>query len=343
MMSMAKPIAGETLTGRERILRACRGEPVDRVPIWLMRQAGRYLPEYREVRARAGFEALCKTPDLATEVTLQPLRRFPLDAAIVFSDIMMPAEAMGLGLAFNPGPVITPPVRSRRDVERLAVPENGEGLEYIAEAIARLRRELGERGSLRLCRAPLTPPICEDQAADRGRGGSGGKGFRPRRSSTPTLASPTSCRAVARVIMASSSEVRRSRCGAAFDTWAGPDPPRLPDPACRTPRDRRRGPRKSPRHACRPRRRRGRLLEMEETGADVISLDRPPGAAPAGSAAARAGEPDPVLLASPAHGRAGARVLRLAAAAAIFNLDGATRHPRAGRAARRRRTRSSPR
>src|ERR1700745_722621 len=91
----------------DRFLKALRGEPVDTTPVWIMRQAGRYLPEYREIRAKAGsFLNLCKNPELACEVTLQPLRRFPLDAAIIFSDILTIPDAMGLGLYFeaNEGP-----------------------------------------------------------------------------------------------------------------------------------------------------------------------------------------------------------------------------------------------
>jgi uroporphyrinogen decarboxylase len=222
--SQSKAITGEGLTGRERILRACRGEPVDRVPIWLMRQAGRYLPEYRQVREQAGFETLVKTPDLATEVTLQPLRRFPLDAAILFSDIMMPAEAMGLGLRFDPGPVISPPLRSRRDIERLKVPEDGEGLEYIPETVARLRRELGDGTALfGFAGAPLTLAtyMCEGKSV----GGSGGKQFMALRRllhSDPQLAHQLLER-LARVI--TGSLLSQVKAGAdvvqLFDTWAG--------------------------------------------------------------------------------------------------------------------------
>lgn len=127
------------------LLRALLRQPVDRTPAWIMRQAGRYLPEYRAVRAQAGsFMNLCQNPDLACEVTLQPLRRFPLDAAIIFSDILTIPDAMGLGLYFveNEGPKFERPVRSLADIEALPRPDVGSSLRYVMDALALTRREL---------------------------------------------------------------------------------------------------------------------------------------------------------------------------------------------------------
>ena len=128
-----------------RFMRALRLEPVDCTPVWLMRQAGRYLPEYRATRAQAGsFLALAKNPDLACEVTLQPLRRFPLDAAILFSDILTVPDAMGLGLYFveGEGPKFERPIRTVADIEKLAVPDMGRELRYVMDAVSTIRREL---------------------------------------------------------------------------------------------------------------------------------------------------------------------------------------------------------
>ena len=129
----------------DRLLRALRREPVDCTPVWLMRQAGRYLPEYRATRKTAGsFLGMAMTPELACEVTLQPLRRFPLDAAILFSDILTVPNAMGLGLYFvdGEGPKFERPVRSSGDIDKLAVPDMETELRYVMDAVRMIRREL---------------------------------------------------------------------------------------------------------------------------------------------------------------------------------------------------------
>ena len=125
-------------------LRACRGEAVERLPVWLMRQAGRYLPEYRAIREKADFLTLCKTPELAAEVTLQPVRILGVDAAILFADILLPLEAMGAELQFvkGDGPSFPNPVRSREDIEKLRTPDVEESLGYVFDAMRLVRREL---------------------------------------------------------------------------------------------------------------------------------------------------------------------------------------------------------
>ena len=135
-------------SANDRLLRALLREPVDRTPVWIMRQAGRYLPEYRATRAKAGsFMTLCTNPELACEVTLQPLARYPLDAAILFSDILVIPHAMGLGLSFEEGegPRIARPVRSSADVRALPIPDPSVELRFVLDAIARIRRELAGR------------------------------------------------------------------------------------------------------------------------------------------------------------------------------------------------------
>lgn len=126
-------------------LRALRREPVERTPVWMMRQAGRYLPEYRKIRAQAGdFLSLCKNPELACEVTLQPLRRYALDAAILFSDILTIPDAMGLGLYFSEGegPCFTRPVRTIKEISELVVPNTLESLSYVIDAVRMIRQEM---------------------------------------------------------------------------------------------------------------------------------------------------------------------------------------------------------
>ncbi|WP_185960771.1 uroporphyrinogen decarboxylase [Aliidiomarina halalkaliphila] len=129
----------------DRYLRALAKQPVDRTPIWMMRQAGRYLPEYREVRSQAGdFMSLCRNAELACEVTLQPLRRYPLDAAILFSDILTIPDAMGLGLYFEQGegPRFQRPLRDARAVAALGIPDPEDELGYVMNAVSTIRREL---------------------------------------------------------------------------------------------------------------------------------------------------------------------------------------------------------
>ena len=126
-------------------LRALRRQPVERTPLWMMRQAGRYLPEYRATRAQAGdFLSLCKNPELACEVTLQPLRRYAMDAAILFSDILTIPDAMGLGLYFSEGegPCFERPLQDSNAIEQLEVPDTLESLSYVLDAVRLIRREM---------------------------------------------------------------------------------------------------------------------------------------------------------------------------------------------------------
>ncbi|MGH8224270.1 MAG: uroporphyrinogen decarboxylase [Woeseiaceae bacterium] len=134
-----------TTLRNDLLLRALLRKPVPRTPVWIMRQAGRYLPEYRKLREQAGdFMTLCSTPDLACEVTLQPLRRYALDAAILFSDILTVPDAMGLGLYFESGegPKFRRPLRTTRDLKKLARPDVASELAYVFDAVALTRREL---------------------------------------------------------------------------------------------------------------------------------------------------------------------------------------------------------
>jgi len=129
-------------------LRALNREEVERTPVWVMRQAGRYLPEYLRVRKQAGdFMSLCSNPELACEVTLQPINRFNLDAAILFSDILTIPDAMGLGLHFEAGegPKFSNPVKSAADVEKLPVPDPNDSLRYVMDAVSTIRKELNGR------------------------------------------------------------------------------------------------------------------------------------------------------------------------------------------------------
>jgi uroporphyrinogen decarboxylase len=134
------------LTPTERLLRACRGEPVDRPPVWLMRQAGRYLPEYRRVREGVSFLEMCRDVDRAVEVSLQPLELVGTEAVILFSDIFVPVPAMGVDLDFAPGPQVADPIRSLGQVEALEVPDPRVSVPFVFEILGRLRQILEPRG-----------------------------------------------------------------------------------------------------------------------------------------------------------------------------------------------------
>ncbi len=142
----------------DRFLRACRRQPVDRTPVWFMRQAGRYMAEYQAIRKKHSILDVCKTPELAAEVTLQPIERFPLDAAIIFADILLPLEPMGLNLSFveDKGPVIANPVRSQEDVARLQVVD-GEAFGFSHRAVtATLQRLAGRVPLIGFAGGPFT-------------------------------------------------------------------------------------------------------------------------------------------------------------------------------------------
>ncbi|MEX2464540.1 MAG: uroporphyrinogen decarboxylase family protein, partial [Gaiellaceae bacterium] len=141
------------------IVRACRREPVERTPVWFMRQAGRSLPEYREIRKRHDLFEVCRRPELCAEVTLQPVRAHDVDAAVMFADIMLPVLGMGIDveLVENVGPVVRDPIRTAADVERLAVPDPHESVPFILEAVRLVRAELhAEKGVIGFCGGPFT-------------------------------------------------------------------------------------------------------------------------------------------------------------------------------------------
>src|SRR5215470_2665185 len=140
----------ESLKRNDLLLRAAKGEPTERPPVWMMRQAGRYLPEYRAIRANLDFLTLCKTPELAVEVSLQPYRIIGVDAVIMFSDILIPVEAMGqeVRLTEQKGPELPEPIRSRAEVDRLIVPDPTEAVPFVLEILRTLKRELAGRAPL---------------------------------------------------------------------------------------------------------------------------------------------------------------------------------------------------
>jgi uroporphyrinogen decarboxylase len=200
-------------------LRACAGEPVERTPVWIMRQAGRYLPEYRALRERHDFLASCRTPEIACEITLQPVRRLGVDAAILFSDILVPLPGMGVGVEFRPGPVLERRVRSREDVRALRSPDAREATPFVMEAVRLVRRELPPHVPLiGFAGAPFTVATYLVE-------GGGSKSFPLVKGlllSEPETAHALLARC-AETIASSLAEQVRSGAQAAmlFDTWAG--------------------------------------------------------------------------------------------------------------------------
>ena len=141
---VSRDVSRAAAAPNDLFLRECRGEPTERRPVWMMRQAGRYLPEYRAVRDRVDFLTLCRTPELAVEVTLQPVRLVGVDAAILFADILLPLDAMGAGLRFEKGdgPGFERPVRHRDEIDALREPDVERDLGYVMDALRLARREL---------------------------------------------------------------------------------------------------------------------------------------------------------------------------------------------------------
>jgi len=210
-----------TQLGNDSLLRALRREATDHVPIWLMRQAGRYLPEYNATRARAGsFLALCRDPALATEVTLQPLARYPLDAAILFSDILTVPDAMGLGLAFaeGEGPRFERPLADEAAIQRLEAPDQSR-LRYVFDAVASVKRALA--GSVPLIGFSGSPFTLACYMIDGAAGGDFGRTRRLLYARPDLLQRVLSINAEA----VSSYLIEQVRHGAdavmIFDTWGG--------------------------------------------------------------------------------------------------------------------------
>lgn len=203
-------------------LRALRGEKVERTPIWVMRQAGRYLPEYRATRKRAGdFLTLCKSPEMACEVTLQPIDRFGLDAAILFSDILTIPDAMGLELTLEEGvgPVFNKPIRSLADIERLAVPDMEQELGYVMDAVRTIRTALA--GRVPLIGFTGSPWTLASYMVE----GSGSKEFR--RIKGLMFEDPAAMHKLLQVVTDSVVDYLRAQVAAGaqslmvFDTWGG--------------------------------------------------------------------------------------------------------------------------
>ena len=202
--------------GRTLLERACRGERAERVPVWIMRQAGRYLPEYRKLRESVDFKTATKTPEVAARITLQPLARFDLDAAILFSDIMTPLEGMGVKLDFDPGPVLESPVRS---ADQLTLLEPEGSVPFVLDAIRSVRSELAaDKALIGFAGAPFTLFCYLVQ-------GQGSKDFMEARSFLS--AEPVAAGRMLDLLATSMSRYLTSQADAGadvvmlFDSWAG--------------------------------------------------------------------------------------------------------------------------
>jgi uroporphyrinogen decarboxylase len=147
-MTAQSTASASTSPTQPAFLAACRRQPVPHTPIWVMRQAGRYLPEYRELRAKVDFVALTRTPELAAEVTMQPLRRFELDAAILFSDIMTPLQGMGISLDFAPGPIVSEPIRTDAQIDALPEIVPARDVPFVLESIRLVRANVPRQAPL---------------------------------------------------------------------------------------------------------------------------------------------------------------------------------------------------
>ncbi len=209
------------MSSRDRFNAAFSGEPLDRPPLWLMRQAGRYLPDYRAVRATNGFWDVCRTPALSTRVALEPLALFPLDAAIVFSDILTIPEALGLDVTFGTGdgPRVGRPLKSAADLEQWDVAGAAGKLSFAVEAVADLRRAIGaDRGLLGFCGSPWTLfcYVAEGQGSDD---------FRAAR--TLLVTEPELARRAMETLADAAAALLRAQLAAGadavqiFDTWGG--------------------------------------------------------------------------------------------------------------------------
>ena len=205
----------------DTFLKACRGEEVPYTPVWIMRQAGRYLKQYQKIRKKVDFLTLCKTPELAAEVTIQPIDALGVDAAILFSDILIPVEAMGMKLEFfeKKGPVLNPPIRNEASIKKLAVPNPEEDMNFVLETIKILRRELnGKVPLIGFSGAPLT------MATYMIEGGTSKNFLQTKRMifQTPDLYASLMDKVTQTVIEYLKSQIKAgAQAVQLFDTWAG--------------------------------------------------------------------------------------------------------------------------